>query len=100
MKIPKELKKAVDASEDGSIYAEIPANSPMPPLEQVGALFVNVRDDIAKTTDVVPEDVILIAVKVVYKIGDEKVGRGAYYAIGSRELIDPKYAHILQEIGE
>jgi hypothetical protein len=98
MKIPKHLKRAID--EEGSLYTEIVANAEMPSLLQFGAWLVNVRDDIAKTADIIPEEVQLIGVKVFYKIGQESDGDGAYYALGTRVQYDPVYLHVLQEIGE
>jgi len=98
MKIPKKFKDAVDASDDHLAYTEFEANTEMPTLERVGALFVAVRDDIAKTSGAVPEDVKLIGVRVIYVIGEDRTKGGHYYAFGNRDLCDPEYTHLLQEL--
>lgn len=99
-RIPKDMKRAVDASPSGSIYIENEALVPFPDLDRVGALFVGVRDDIARTVRSEPEEITLIGVRVFYKIGKEVEGHVHYYAIGSRALYDPEYEHILGEIDQ
>lgn len=97
-KIPRDLKRAVDDSPTGAVYTEVPASSDFPDMNKISALFIDIRDDIATTSGKHPEEVVLIGVKVFYKIGKEPVGDGHYYAIGARSEFDPEYRHILEEI--
>lgn len=97
-KLPRDIRKAVDESPTGSIYTEVPAHSKFPDMNRISALFIDVRDDIAKAIDSPPEDVVLIGVRVFYRLGQETVGNGHYYAIGSREEYDPEFEHVLREI--
>jgi hypothetical protein len=99
-KIPRDMKRAVDRSPNGSVYIENDALTPFPDLIDVGAIFVGVRDDIARTVKKEPEDIVLIGVRVFYKIGAESEGLAHYYAIGSRASYDPEFEHILQEIDQ
>jgi hypothetical protein len=98
-KIPRDLKRAVDASPTGAVYTEVPAASDFPEMNKISALFIDIRDDIAKSSGKDPEEIVLIGVKVFYKIGKEPIGKdGNYYAIGARAEFDPEYEHILREI--
>ena len=97
-KIPRDLKRAVDESPTGAVYTEVPANALFPDMNKISALFIEVRDDIAKSAGKDPEEIILIGVKVFYKMGEEPVGDGHYYAIGARAEYDPEYENILKEI--
>lgn len=97
-KIPRDLKRAVDESPTGAVYTEVPAESDFPDMNKISALFIDIRDDIARTSGKQPEEVVLIGVKVFYKIGKEPTGNGHYYAIGARAEFDPEFAHILEEI--
>jgi len=97
-KIPRDLKRAVDESPTGAVYTEVPAESNFPDMNKISALFIDIRDDIAKSSGKQPEEIVLIGVKVFYKIGKESTGGGQYYAIGARAEFDPEYRHILEEI--
>ena len=99
-RLPRDMKRAVDRSPNGSVYIENAALVPFPSLVDIGALFVSVRDDIAKTVHKEPEDVILIGVRVFYKVGAEIDGHAHYFAIGSRASYDPEFEHILNEVDQ
>jgi hypothetical protein len=98
-KLPKDLKRAIDESPTGAVMAKSPVTAPFPDMNKVGALFIEVRDDIARTAGKDPESVILVGVKVFYTLGKEPVGDGKYYyAVGARSEYDPEYEHIIKEI--
>jgi len=98
---PDDLKDRALQSPDGvAVGTPIQSITPMPSLEQVGALMVAVRDDVARATGIpVPEDVQLIAVKVIYKIHAEQIAENKLYtAVATRYLIDPFYENIVKDI--
>jgi hypothetical protein len=96
---PDDLKDKALHSPSGMAETAAASTTPMPTLEQIGALMIGVRDDVAIIMGEVPEDVELIAVKVLYKVKHETIGNNKnYFAIATRQLVDPKYESVVADL--
>jgi|WetSurMetagenome_2_1015567.scaffolds.fasta_scaffold79691_5 hypothetical protein len=97
----KDLKDEALQSPDGMAIGDpVASGAPMPSLEQVGTLMIAVRDDIARALNIpVPENVCLVAVKVIYVVHTERVDENKVFAtIANRQLVDPFYENILRGV--
>lgn len=93
--LPDDIRKAVKTMLPGLAVADTESSVSMPPIEVFEKHLIAIRDDLAKTAGVEPENVKLVGMRVYYRVGNPSKGT---LAIGVRQSYNPEYGRILEEL--